>query len=153
MELPSAEEQVQLQSIPYPVGKLRGGTCGLPDISIFFVHYKTFEDAKKKWDERFQRINYDNLFFLMDRGMDAKDEILDGFHSLPGKNKVFFTHRKDPVRWPCTFQLSYYTPEKYVEALMYRGKRKGLREYLILDEFDFVQWLNDGTIQHNPIFD
>ena len=52
----------------YPVGTLLGTEVGLPDITVYFVHYKTFDEAQAAWHKRFARVNYDDLFFLMDRG-------------------------------------------------------------------------------------
>ena len=136
----------------YPVGRLLGSDAGLPDITVYFVHYKTFKDARDAWRKRFARVCYEDLFLLMDRGMDATDEILDRFHRLPHRHKVFFTHREDPERWPCTFRLSYYTPDHYQTAYMYQFRRRGLLYYRILDEFDFVHWLNTGEIRRSSIF-
>ncbi len=147
---PEGTERERFKSLPYPVGILRGGA--LPDIDIYFVHYSSFAEAKEKWMSRFQRVNYDNLYILMDRGMDARDEILDGFHSLPYAHKVFFTHKEDPARWPSVFRFSFYTRERFQEGYLYQRIRHGLLEYRALDEFDYVQWLNDGTIQKNPHF-
>ena len=141
------------EKMGYPVGILRGREAGLPDITVYFVHYKAFAEARAVWVRRFRRINYDDLFFLMDRGMDARPEILDRFHALPYPNKVFFTHLEDPVRWPDTFRISYYSEGAYKVAHMYTFVRRGLLQYRVLDEFDYVHWLNTGTIRRNPIFD
>lgn len=151
LEKPNEQEQEQFSQMTYPVGILRGGE--LPDIFVFFIHYATFEQAKEKWEKRFARVNYDNLYILMDRGMDARDEILDGFHALPCEHKVFFTHKEDPVRWPNTFRFDYYNEKDFKVAYMYTKLRRGLMEYRVLDEFDYVQWLNDGTIRKNPNYD
>ena len=43
----------------YPVGKLE-------DIEIYFMHYKSFQEAKQCWNIRKRkRINFDNLFVIM----------------------------------------------------------------------------------------
>ena len=149
IDKPSESEAKQFDKLNYPVGILRGGE--LPDITLYFVHYHTLEEAANKWYSRFSRINHDNIY-IMDRGMDANDEILDEFHRLPYEHKVFFTHKDDPVRWPNTFRFSYYTEKDYKSAYMYTKVHKGLLEYRVLDEFDYVQWLNTGTIQKNPRF-
>lgn len=39
------------------------GMCG--DIIIAFQHYKSFEEAKKKWDERKKRVNIGNVGFIL----------------------------------------------------------------------------------------
>lgn len=147
VEKPNESEQKQFAELNYPVGILRGGD--LPDINLYFVHYHSFEDAVEKWHSRFSRINYNKIYILMDRGMDARDEILDEFHDLPYEHKVFFTHKEDPVRWPNTFRFSYYTDDDYKNAYMYTKVRHGLFEYRVLDEFDYVEWLNNGTIRKN----
>lgn len=149
--LPNEMERERYQNIDYPVGILRGGE--LPDITLYFVHYHSFEEAKEKWEERFRRVNYDNLYILMDRGMDAKEEILEQFHSLPYEHKVFFTDKEDLERWPNTFRFHYYTKDLYKNGYMYTAKKKGLAEYRVLDEFDYVKWLNDGSICRSNIFD
>ena len=141
------------EKMGYPVGILRGREAGLPDITVYFVHYKAFAEARTAWVKRFARVNYEDLFFLMDRGMDARPEILDRFHALPYPHKVFFTHREDPVRWPDTFRLSYYTEDDFRIAFMYTFVSRGLLQYRVLDEFDYVHWLNTGLIRRNPIFD
>ena len=150
LEKPTDEEQTQFQNLTYPVGIVRGGA--LPDIKVFFIHYHSFEEAKEKWEKRFARVNYDNIYIVMDRGMDARDEILDEFHTLPYEHKVFFTHKEDKQRWPNAFRFSYYNEADYKNAYMYTKIRRGLLEYRVLDEFDYVQWLNDGTIRQNESF-
>lgn len=144
------EEEKKFAAMSYPKGVLRGGE--LPDVFLLFVHYKSFEEAKQKWEERYKRINYDNLYIVMDRGIEAHDEILDEFNALPYEHKVIFTHKLDPERWPCNFKFDGYTEEKFVSGLLYNNIRRGLETYAVMDEFDFVTWLNDGTIQRNPDF-
>ena len=94
-------------------------------------------------------MNYDDIFIIVDRGMDAKDEILDEFYRLPFEHKVFFTHKEDPKRWPNNFRFSFYTPEKYVSGCLYYNKWKGAEAHHWMDEFDYVRWLNDKTISNS----
>lgn len=153
MEAAAAPEELEAQlAAGYPLGFLRGGSEGLPDLTVRFVHYHSFDEARDAWIRRFRRVNYDNIFLVMDRGMDAREEILDRFHALPYAHKVFFTHREDPVRWPDTFRLSYYTERDFRPAHMYTFVRRGLLQYRILDEFDYVHWLNTGVIRRSPLF-
>lgn len=51
------EYEPNLQS-EYPVALLG-------DVELHFNHYKSFEEAKEKWDQRKQRINRNNLFVEM----------------------------------------------------------------------------------------
>ena len=64
----------------YPIGKL-------DDIQLYFNHYMNFEEAKRKWDERKERINYNNLFF---ETTTEKKEIALEFDSLPLQHKICF---------------------------------------------------------------
>lgn len=45
------------EGIRYPVGLL-------DDLRIYFEHYKSESEAKAKWEELTNRINYSNLFVL-----------------------------------------------------------------------------------------
>ena len=146
VEKPTESEAPQFESFSYPIGILRGSSAGLSDINRLFVHYKSFEEAKEKWEARFRRVNYDDMFVIMDRGMDARDEILDEFYQLPYEHKVFFTQKEKPERWPNNFRFSFYTEEKYVSGCLYYNKWNGLEAHHWMDEFDYVRWLNDKMI-------
>ena len=76
-----------LTTLNYPVGKLG-------DITIFFKHYKTIEEAIDKWNERKNRINYDNMFIMMTDRWCCPYEYLKRFDNLKYKNKVCFTHKE-----------------------------------------------------------
>lgn len=65
--------------------------CMLGDICVYMQHYKTYEEAKDKWESRVGRINYDNLLIVSktsDRNMAEK------FLELPYINKMCFTSFK-----------------------------------------------------------
>lgn len=142
-------EQIEAGTrLPYPVGVLRGESKGLPDIPIHFVHYTSFEQAKEKWEARFCRVNYDALYLVMDCKLYATPELLDTFHSLPFERKVVFSGKNDPERWPCNFPFSFYLRGT---GGLYDPIRKGLLEYEGIDEFDYVLWLNDGTIRQTDL--
>ena len=151
LEKPDEEETKDLTAIPYPVGVLRGGEKNLPDIRVYFVHYGTFEEAKEKWISRFKRVNYDDIFIIMDRGMEANEEIIEKFYSLPYKNKVMMTDKLDSSRWKNNFRFSFYTDDKFVPGCLYKHVNKGVRQYMWLDEFDYIEWLNTGNIQHSDL--
>lgn len=47
-----------------PIGILK---CkGLPDVEIHFLHYKTFDEANRKWYQRISRINWGKIFVLIE---------------------------------------------------------------------------------------
>ena len=64
----------------YPVFKLG-------DISVHMLHYPVFEKAVAKWNERKQRINWYNLFVVMET---ENADTLQKFESLPYGKKICF---------------------------------------------------------------
>lgn len=50
----------------YPVGVFVTNNISLRPIVIEFIHYKSFEEALKKWNERRCRINYENIRVILD---------------------------------------------------------------------------------------
>ena len=73
----------------YPVGMLS-------DITLYFVHYNTFDEAKAKWNERRDRVDRSNLFLMFTDRDGCTDEDLKAFDALPYENKVVFTHVPRP---------------------------------------------------------
>lgn len=74
--------------LPYPVGRLK-------DITVYFVHYKTFDEAVKKWNERKARIDFNNIRVMMTARDGAKYATLWRFDKLPYK-KVMFDDEAHP---------------------------------------------------------
>lgn len=134
-------------SFSYPLGIIRGEQNGLPDIIVRFVHYSSFDEAKKKWEERFKRVNYDNIFILMEVGIYATERIMDKFESLSYTNKVFISMFSKSERWPHNYTFSFYDKDVYVEGNIYNSFNRGLAQYRWLDEFDYTTWLNTGKIK------
>lgn len=63
----------------------------LDDIELIMLHYKSFEEAKNKWDRRKKRINYDNMLVKFSDQNLFSHEDYDNFVKLPYKNKIFIT--------------------------------------------------------------
>lgn len=79
----------------------------LGDIEVVFLHYKTPEDALKKWNRRKSRINWDNIYYKMSEMNLCTQEHLAVFDELPTSKKVVFTtknyHLKSQVIWGDSF--------------------------------------------------
>jgi len=116
--------------IDFPVGKLK-------DIIIYFQHYTTFKEGYDKWNERKERINMENLFFILcdtycDGKTVCKKETIDMFLNIPYKNKLFVTDNKnyDGVENCC-----------YIEAngdSWFNRSKKINKQYFY--KFDFEKW-------------
>lgn len=121
------------ETVSYPVGQLG-------DLRINFVHYPSFEEAKRKWDERKQRINYNNLFFMLTEREGCTLDDLQTFDRLPMKRKVAFTHKKYPSV-KCAFYLRGFENSNGVGLSMHHPHFFSIKRYV--DQFDFVTWVNE----------
>ena len=117
----------------YPVGRV-------DDITVYFMHYHSFEEARNKWNERKERINYDNLFFMMaEKDGCTKDKVRE-FDSLPYNNKVVFTYNSFPE---CSSAIC-------VKDCSPNGETAIMTDFVGLTGrkydkyFDYVKWLNEG---------
>lgn len=127
------EELVEIETDrDFPVGRVL-------DITIYFMHYKSFEEAKGKWCERAKRVNMDNLFVMMTEKDGCTEEQIARFDALPYKNKVIFTHRLYPK-----YKSAYYIPgfEQIGEMGILSDNKPGFWKRRYIDEFDYVRFLN-----------
>ena len=117
-----------------PVGKLISNDESHKQITLNFVHYKSFDEAKAKWNERKQRIIWDKIFVIMEF---YDKNLLLTFDKLKFDNKIALKHRNfDNVK--NSFVLTCYDNNKPVaKCLMYNGATGGR----FLDEFDYVSFL------------
>ena len=65
------------------------------DVEIVFLHYKTEEEAREKWERRAKRINYDNLIFKFSKMNYCTEEDLKRFDELRCDKKICFVPPKD----------------------------------------------------------
>ena len=66
----------------------------LDDIVIYMNHYRSFDAAVEKWNERKQRINWENIFVTM---YTSDEKILQEFDALPYDKKVCFVPFKSDL--------------------------------------------------------
>ena len=127
-----AEFEEIISDKPYPVGKLL-------DLTFYFVHYSSFDEAVTAFKRRAKRINFDNLFVIFSErdGCDYKD--LEFFDNLPFKNKVVFTH-KPYSEIKSSFYISGFEKENELGSILSWDKKIGRKIY---DRFDFVKWFNN----------
>lgn len=119
----------------YPVAEL-------DDITIYFMHYESEQEAENKWIQRFKRINYDNMFFILHQREKCTDEIIKQFDDLPYKNKVSFTCKPYP-QYKSNFCIENNETNGYLDHLYtYKNRFTGKKHY---DDFDFVEWFNNSN--------
>lgn len=114
--------------------------CGmLEDIKIRFNHYKTFQEAVDKWNERKKRINWDNIYVMGIDGDNATYESLKKFDELPYENKVIFTHKSYP-EIKSSYYIKGFEDKGEVGVLIHFRDKFWIRRYL--DDFDYVSFFN-----------
>lgn len=75
----------------YPIGKLG-------DVEIHFLHYKSPEEAKEKWERRTKRINWEHILFKFNDQNLCTQEHLELFSKLPQKNKICFVSKPNNIK-------------------------------------------------------
>ncbi len=129
-------EQVDL-GLQYPVGRIitKGGT-----IDIHFMHYSSFQEALKKWNDRKTRMEKDpNKIGFMLTNWEEDEAILERFSKLPFRNKIAFTPGK-LKDIPFTFNLRGLQKIKSPKQLYYTAKYNGKR---FIDQFDYIEFINN----------
>ena len=124
---------VNEEGISYPIGLLK-------DIKVYFQHYSSREEALKKWNERKNRINYDNLFVIFtDRDGCTIEDIkeFDNIESI--KNKVVFTHSRTNDIDSAVYIKGFENEDEVGNLYEYMTPRKIKKYY---DQFDYVRWFN-----------
>lgn len=118
--------------LSYPVGKIE-------DITIHFLHYNSFEEAREKWNERKKRVDYDNIYVMMTEKEGCNKEIMQKYDSLPYKNKVLFTHKAYP-NIKCSHYMKGFENESELGIITIAKPSFWQRRYL--DDYDYVSFLN-----------
>lgn len=118
----------------YPVGMLG-------DIKLFFVHYKTPEEALEKWETRKRRIDPDNLYIIGCEKDGCTYETIQRFDKLPYKNKAILTKQEYPE-----FSSAWYLPGfEDCEALgTVTNFKDQFAKRRYMDDFDYITFLNNG---------
>ena len=111
----------------YPIGKI-------DDIEIYFMHYKSEEEAREKWYRRVSRINEKNVIFLYSENEGCSQNFVKRFMMLPSKDKICFTYNDYCV------EGTTYSPR--VSALPERA----WRPRLVLSEINWKKYLNNTVV-------
>ena len=116
--------------------------CGrLAPVTVWFTHYKTPEEAEKKWRERATRINLDNLFIFIEERDGITAEDLRKLASLSVRVVAAFTCHEYPDI-PYAVYLPKYLDSGEVGNILRRRRFDDSREYERY--FDFVRWFNEA---------
>lgn len=128
-----SSEPVQVPSeFGFPVGVVE-------DITVYFMHYNSFEEAKDKWTERSSRVNPDNVFVMMTEKNNCTYELIKEFDSLPYRNKVIFTAKPYPEISSAVYIKGF---ENCEELGVLTDWKPGFLKRRYIDDFDYVSFFN-----------
>lgn len=117
----------------------------LGNMKIHFTHYKTNEEALEKWNERKKRINYNNIYVILNDRDGITEEQIRELGNTDFKNICVFTSKKYP-NLPYTFYVPKYKNQKCIGNVLKKSRITGMREFETY--FDYVSWLN-SSIKEN----
>ena len=123
----------------YPIGGIK---LGDRVVKIGFVHYSTFGGGKRKWIERFARVDFDNMVILWEgKGIDEKQLI--SLNALKEK-KLVISNVDDTFSNTFSFYRGSNLYENWFPGQILEYKSiVGLKRFL--DDFDYISIINDGV--------
>lgn len=130
--------ELEDQNVPYPVGSL---TYNDQTIRIDFMHYKSFEEAKNKWDERKLRVDFSNIYIIQTVANGITQEYLDSFAALPFKHKMLITHNNN-YTCDCMIIHQIFSKDNYKPGNILKYKSLFSRSRY-MDDIDYVSFLNE----------
>lgn len=98
-----------------------------------------------KWEERKQRINWENIFIVGSEKDGCTYETIRNFERLPFKNKVIFTHIQYP-EFSSAFYIKGFDGQTELGVITNFKRQVLKRRYL--DDFDYVACLNNMKTAH-----
>lgn len=114
----------------------------LGDVDIHFTHYKTPEEAERKWKERAARVDWDNAFvFCSDRDGITDDEIRS-LKKLNVRGVVVFSARRIADA-PYVLYIPDY--KKYGETTDLQKVNHPFENRNYEKYFDWVKWFNEAN--------
>ena len=121
----------------FPVGEL---LFNGRRVEIYFMHYKTFEEAKQKWEERLKRVDFNNLFILQTLSKNPTDEDIYRFEKLPYKNKMLILGHNKWKAKNVVENKAYQVEEPVAGAILQYERGTSKKRYM--DYVDYVKFLN-----------
>lgn len=138
----SATEPIEkiVDKVTWPVGEIQKGDN---TITIHFMHYKSFDEAKEKWIERGKRIDKDNMYilWLVGNTVGPSVENYNKFKRLNYKNKILITGNDFPFHEEIIVNPEFLnednTPGKWAKF------QRKISSKRYIDQVDFVKYFNE----------
>ena len=121
------------------------GILGSEDksIKIMLSHYKSFSEAKEKWEQRALRIHWDNMYFIMTDGVFSSDEIVREFDALPYEHKALLTYRDIPgIKSAVKLNVKHMDAYGGIAAPSVFEFKSLFSLRRVIDDWDYIGFLN-----------
>lgn len=93
------------------------------DIEVVLLHHHDFLEAKKKWERRCKRVNFDNIVIKFSDQNYFKDSHYEAFKKLDFKNKLFFTANRNYLGEDYSYFIKKFDKEGYALDDLKSSKR------------------------------
>lgn len=123
-------EEIFHSPVDYPVAKLH-------DITLYLMHYKSFQEAELAWNRRKNRINYRNIFVIMTDRDGFTDEDLKEYRKIKYKKILFTNH---PTTEKDLFYIKGFENENQVGDTIKYDNNSIFKRYF--EQFDLVKFFN-----------
>lgn len=122
----------------YPIGLLKKGDT---EIRVYFMHYQSFAEAKKHWIERSKRIDYNNLYIILEHPSPLllDSDTWKNFSELDIKNKIIITGDTE-FQDEHIVHLNIYEKGHFPGKILHSKGKFSIKRYL--DDFDYISFFN-----------
>ena len=123
-------KEIHDNNFPYPLAKIG-------DVTLHLIHYKTIQEAEKKWRDRSSRIRYEKRIYVMNDRNNCSEEDYHKFAELPlpMDKKIFITVHRD---WNDSNCRTIYYGSKGIECPIMTSYTK---VFSIKRRLDVVNWV------------
>lgn len=105
------------------------------DVELHMLHYHEEEVARRKWESRVGRVNYDRILYKLNDQNGAGEEDMMAFDALPLNHKVVFSAQEHP-NVSCCVKLRCPKSHEYVRA--------SYEPFGHNQAFDVTRYINDA---------
>lgn len=122
----------------YPVARLG-------DITLYFNHSKSQDEAVFQWKKRVDRINTENLFIIVSDRCGLTEKNIELLEQIPCKGKILFTAQKTNLK-DYMLYLPYYEGCDKVGIYMLDRLKNRFWVAPFDGYFDYVSFFNTGKV-------
>lgn len=119
--------------------------CRLDDVELHFNYYVDMEEVEKKWYERIERLNWNNIFVMM---FTEDRDILEIFDKLDYPKKVCFVPFESPLHSAVFMRI--LRCEEMKKVPFWKVVNQSASGHF--HDYDLIKLLLEGKINHDRLF-